>query len=114
MYSLQHFDYEYDEDSLMHYKRTEFSKNGLATIESKLDRNRRLGNTKYFTKIDIQQINELYQCLSRYLNGKSQMYQVSLLLFTIVCTQQYIWAGRRRAQQASGKKSQLMKSTNEE
>ena len=62
MYSLNFFGYEYDEYSLMHYRKTSFSKNSLPTIYSKIDEARILGNEKFFTKIDVKQINTLYNC----------------------------------------------------
>lgn len=77
-YSVQNFGYEYDLYSLMHYRLTEFSRNGLHTIESKSNPNDRLGNNEFFTKIDLKQINSLYNCPSKYL--KLEDYEI------IICT----------------------------
>ncbi|CAF3779892.1 unnamed protein product, partial [Rotaria sp. Silwood1] len=51
----------YDYDSLMHYRRTEFSKNGLSTIET-LQPNIKIGQRLYLSPIDIQEIQLYYNC----------------------------------------------------
>lgn len=56
----------YDYDSIMHYGVDNFSKNGEATMRSIKDAGRSLGQRNGFTKLDIQEINSLYEC-----NGKS-------------------------------------------
>ena len=50
----------YDYDSLMHYDNYAFSSNGYATIVSRKDPNKRLGQTNGFSAIDIKQLNNLY------------------------------------------------------
>ena len=56
----------YDYDSIMHYGMDSFSKNGEVTIRSIKDAGRSLGQRNGFTKLDIQEINSLYEC-----SGKS-------------------------------------------
>ena len=60
----------YDFSSLMHYKNKEFSKNGLNTIEAKTNPRTIFGNDKGFSKIDILQINSVYNCPARYQRSK--------------------------------------------
>ena len=81
-YSVQNFGYEYDLYSLMHYRLTEFSRNGLHTIESKSNPNDRLGNNEFFTKIDLKQINSLYNCPSKYLKCKLDCLWLGIVLYT--------------------------------
>jgi len=50
----------YDYDSLMHYDNYAFSSNGYATIVSRKDPNKRLGQRNGFSAIDIKQLNKLY------------------------------------------------------
>lgn len=52
----------YDFDSIMHYGRKSFSKNGKDTIRSILDPNRPLGQRDGFTDLDVHEINVLYDC----------------------------------------------------
>ncbi|XP_022790685.1 uncharacterized protein LOC111330143 [Stylophora pistillata] len=52
----------YDFDSIMHYGRKSFSKNGKETIRSILDPNRPLGQRNGFTEFDVHEINSLYDC----------------------------------------------------
>ncbi|KAL9980001.1 hypothetical protein ACROYT_G008531 [Oculina patagonica] len=52
----------YDFDSIMHYGRKSFSKNGKDTLRSILDPNRGLGQRQGFTNLDVHEINELYDC----------------------------------------------------
>lgn len=52
----------YDFDSIMHYGRKSFSKNGLDTIRSILDPNRLLGQREGLTDFDIHEVNALYDC----------------------------------------------------
>ena len=52
----------YDFDSIMHYGRKSFSKNGKDTIRSILDPNRPLGQRNGFTDLDAHEINALYDC----------------------------------------------------
>lgn len=50
----------YDFDSIMHYGRKSFSKNGKDTIRSIQDPNRPLGQRDGFTDLDVHEINALY------------------------------------------------------
>lgn len=52
----------YDFDSIMHYGRKSFSKNGKETIRSILDPSRTLGQRNGFTDLDVHEINALYDC----------------------------------------------------
>lgn len=51
--------------SIMHYGTGSFSKNGKPTIRSIKDSGRSLGQRDGFTKLDIQEINSLYECNSK-------------------------------------------------
>lgn len=55
----------YDFDSIMHYGRKSFSKNGKDTIRSILDPNRPLGQRDGFTDLDVHEINALYDCAGK-------------------------------------------------
>ena len=55
----------YDFDSIMHYGRKSFSKNGKDTIRSILDPNRVLGQRDGFTGFDVHEINALYDCAGK-------------------------------------------------
>lgn len=55
----------YDYDSIMHYGKDGFSKNGKPTLRSIKDPARALGQRNGFTQIDIQEINSLYECSSK-------------------------------------------------
>lgn len=52
----------YDYDSCLHYNNHAFSQNDQDTIESIKDPSRRFGQREFFSKHDIEQINELYNC----------------------------------------------------
>lgn len=52
----------YDFDSVMHYGRKSFTKNGLDTIRSILNPSRDLGQRNGLTDFDIHEINALYDC----------------------------------------------------
>ena len=52
----------YDFDSLMHYDKQAFSKNGDNTLQSIADPNRPLGNMDDFSAIDIKQLLKDYPC----------------------------------------------------
>jgi len=52
----------YDFDSCLHYNNRAFSKNGGFTIQSIQDPAREFGQRKSFSKHDILQVNEEYQC----------------------------------------------------
>ncbi|CAF4281620.1 unnamed protein product [Rotaria sp. Silwood2] len=51
----------YDYDSVMHYERTAFSKNGSATIEA-LQANVKIGQRLYLSATDIQEVQRYYNC----------------------------------------------------
>ncbi|XP_048582546.1 uncharacterized protein LOC5516638 isoform X2 [Nematostella vectensis] len=53
----------YDFDSIMHYGRTSFGKDGLETIRAIHDPGRELGRViPAFTELDLREINALYNC----------------------------------------------------
>ncbi|KXJ15913.1 zinc metalloproteinase nas-4 [Exaiptasia diaphana] len=52
----------YDYASVMHYGRTDFSKNGLPTIEAKGDPGKKLGQDIGLSDLDIQKIQKFYEC----------------------------------------------------
>ena len=55
------FGVPYDYDSIMHYSRTTWTKNGRNTMEAKNDPNRRLGGSTV-SKYDIMKLNLMYHC----------------------------------------------------
>jgi len=55
------FGVPYDYDSIMHYSRTTWTKNGRNTMEAKNDPNRRLGGSTA-SKYDIMKLNLMYHC----------------------------------------------------
>ena len=55
------FGMPYDYNSIMHYTRTAWTKNGRNTMEAKNDPNLKLGGTK-LTKYDILKLNLMYHC----------------------------------------------------
>ena len=64
-YDLREIDYlneVYDTDSIMHYGKTSFSKNGKPTILALGDPSKPLGQRNGFSPIDIAQLNALYDC----------------------------------------------------
>ncbi|XP_047218517.1 hatching enzyme 1.2-like [Girardinichthys multiradiatus] len=52
----------YDFNSVMHYHKYAFSRNGLPTIEAKSDPNLKFGNAQEMSANDIARINRLYRC----------------------------------------------------
>ncbi|XP_077982474.1 uncharacterized protein LOC144437416 [Glandiceps talaboti] len=52
----------YDYDSIMHYNRKAFTKDGSPTIVAINDFNRKLGSTLSFSKWDFVELNGLYNC----------------------------------------------------
>lgn len=64
-YDLREIDYlneVYDTDSIMHYGKTAFSKNGKPTILALDDPSKPLGQRNGFSQTDITQLNALYDC----------------------------------------------------
>lgn len=55
----------YDFDSIMHYGPKSFSRNGLDTIRSILNKSRSLGQRDGMTAFDIHEINALYDCSTK-------------------------------------------------
>ena len=53
----------YDYGSVMHYKKDEFTKNGLLTVEA-LQANVKIGQRYTLSPIDIQEIRRFYGCTS--------------------------------------------------
>ena len=56
----------YDFNSIMHYGKTSFSKNGKPTIRSIHNPDQELGQRIGFTDLDIHEINTLYDCSSKW------------------------------------------------
>ena len=54
--------FTYDYQSIMHYGKKTFSKNGLPTIRALNNPSMRLGRTDGFSPMDIQKMNTLYEC----------------------------------------------------
>ncbi|XP_033972232.1 low choriolytic enzyme-like isoform X2 [Trematomus bernacchii] len=52
----------YDFNSVMHYSKYAFSKNGQPTILAKSNPSRNFGNARTMSNIDIALVNRLYQC----------------------------------------------------
>ena len=63
------FNAPYDYNSIMHYGRTSFSKNGKDTIQAKYDPYLDLGGSE-LSKYDIMKIKTMYRCNGMYFNGK--------------------------------------------
>jgi NADH/NAD ratio-sensing transcriptional regulator Rex len=56
----------YDYESIMHYDRTAFTKNGKPTIVAIGDENKKFGTANYrLSTKDIIEINALYDCQSK-------------------------------------------------
>uniref|UniRef100_A0A665WSZ4 Metalloendopeptidase n=1 Tax=Echeneis naucrates TaxID=173247 RepID=A0A665WSZ4_ECHNA len=58
----------YDFDSVMHYSKFAFSKNGKPTILAKRDPNRDFGQSTSMNANDIARVNKLYQCCEFLIN----------------------------------------------
>ena len=78
------FGIPYDYQSIMHYTRTTFTKNGQNTLEAKADRNIKLGGGK-LSAHDIKKLNKMYQC-----NCKLSIH--SLLLHIVFYSQLFIYS----------------------
>ncbi|KAK7866830.1 hypothetical protein R5R35_005258 [Gryllus longicercus] len=59
---ISEFGVEYDTESVMHYDKYAFSKNGQPTIISIRDPNQSLGNNRGLTDRDILKLNRMYGC----------------------------------------------------
>lgn len=56
--------FPYDYESVMHYSATAFG-NGKGVVIEVLDKTKKIGNRRGFSKIDIAQINKMYKCGGR-------------------------------------------------
>jgi hypothetical protein len=65
-FTVDHQNKAYDLQSLMHYGNTYFSKNGMDTIRSIINPNLKLGQRNGFSQLDIDEINDLYDCGCKY------------------------------------------------
>ena len=61
-FSVDHQGKPYDFQSLMHYGNKYFSKNGMETIRAIVDPSKELGQRNGFSQLDIDEINDLYDC----------------------------------------------------
>ena len=55
------FGVPYDYESIMHYSRTTWTKNGQNTMEAKDDPNRKLGGIA-LSAYDVMKLNSMYHC----------------------------------------------------
>jgi meprin B len=60
-------DTNYDYNSIMHYGKYAFSKNGNPTLLAIQNPDRNLGQRDGFSEIDIVKVNALYDCKSNYI-----------------------------------------------
>lgn len=62
-WALSNFGVGYDVDSILHYSKTAYSKNGKNTIET-IDKSltNRIGQRRALSQGDIERINRMYQC----------------------------------------------------
>ena len=74
----------YDFDSIMHYGRRSFSKNGKDTIRSILDPNRPLGQRNGFTDLDAHEIKALYDCAGRRTRELCTVHRICNLKFHLI------------------------------
>ena len=65
-FTVDHQEKAYDLQSLMHYGNTYFSKNGRDTIRSITNPSLKLGQRMGFSRLDIDEVNDLYDCNSKY------------------------------------------------
>ncbi|XP_031550235.1 zinc metalloproteinase nas-14-like [Actinia tenebrosa] len=63
--------FTYDYQSIMHYGKKTFSRNGLPTIRSLDNPSMRLGSKDGFSPMDIEKMNALYECSQQESNGWS-------------------------------------------
>ncbi|XP_028417057.1 zinc metalloproteinase nas-14-like [Dendronephthya gigantea] len=63
-FTVDHQDKPYDFQSLMHYGNSYFSKNGMDTIRSIVQTDLKLGQRNGFSQLDIDEVNDLYDCNS--------------------------------------------------
>jgi hypothetical protein len=52
----------YDYDSVMHYSKTAFSRNGNPTLLPIRDTSAVIGQRHGFSRLDIEKVNTLYRC----------------------------------------------------
>ena len=55
---------QYDYDSIMHYGKLAFSKNGQPTIKVIGGKDRNFGDAKKLSEVDKMRLNALYECSS--------------------------------------------------
>lgn len=65
-FETDNLDKAYDFHSLMHYGSKYFSKNGLDTIRSITNPDVKLGQRNGFSQLDIDEVNDLYDCNCKY------------------------------------------------
>ncbi len=65
-FTVDHQEKPYDLQSLMHYGNTYFSKNGMDTIRSITNPSLKLGQRNGFSQLDIDEVNDLYDCSCKY------------------------------------------------
>merc|ERR1719494_146717 len=56
------FNLPYDYDSILHYNKKAYSKNGEDTIQANYDPDRQLGSFSKFSSVDIEKLNYVYPC----------------------------------------------------
>ncbi|KAK0162807.1 hypothetical protein PV327_006553 [Microctonus hyperodae] len=66
---LDDFGVPYDYNSIMHYSRYTFSKNGRQTIIPRPYHDDELGQRHGFSKLDVEKINRMYQCKKEEITG---------------------------------------------
>lgn len=66
----------YDADSVMHYNKNAFSKNGKPTIQLIGNKNKELGQRQGMSVEDIVQLNRLYHCEGSYKNITVFLYSI--------------------------------------
>lgn len=77
-YNTSYYGQKYDLNSIMHYRKWDFSKNGRDTIQSKSDPSLALGNV-FFTQRDLNAINAMYACPSNPTTGKLKPFIVLIV-----------------------------------
>ena len=73
-FTVDHQNKPYDFQSLMHYGNMYFSKNGMDTIRSIIQPDLKLGQRNGFSQLDIDEINDLYDCNCTYLSYSGDIF----------------------------------------